>query len=120
MAQKKLEKVELASVKDIDAFESQITKISNQGMASAKKAYSQAEKINSILSDARRSIKELDASRKTLNRLYFDLRDGFKNLGIEMPKELNERFNALEDTVAQSRRLIGERMTNTKNVIQVD
>ena len=64
MAHKKLEKVELASVKDLEKIQKEIVQSKNEGIKAIKEALGLAKLINGYMREARKSLDKL-ASRMT-------------------------------------------------------
>jgi hypothetical protein len=117
MAQKKIISVNLASVQDIDKLASELDKVGKSALASAQKAVDIAKTMNPHLAEARKGY--MNTSDFTIKGygLYKELQTAFKNLGVDMPKDILDRF----DEIARNAGTYGSKITSTmleaKNII---
>jgi predicted nucleic acid-binding Zn-ribbon protein len=95
--------VELAEVKVDLALLDDIKKIESTVSTEAKKAYDEAKKVDDLHKKVNASNKailnKLEKIRQDLFNQISDAKDQAKNLGIELPREFTDRYQAIVDFI---------------------
>ena len=117
MAHKKLEKVEFASVKDIDVIEKELDMIRKNSSKEIEKMMAEAKKLAKTIKTIHFYNRMADETSKKLFELDGDLRIAFKKLGIDIPDELKNRFRSLERLKQDIGNKNRDSINNAKNTL---
>ena len=110
-------KIELASVTDVDNLIKNLEKISNEARSAGLKAVKIAESANPYLQQVRKGMQNLDSEFKIGYQLFSTLKDQFKQLGMEMPKEIKDKFDKIENIKGANYSALVNLMLESKNII---
>ncbi len=117
MASNAVNKIDLASVKDIDALSKSIADTKTKSIQSSNKAFQLVVQINSLMDEQRKNLSQIRQDNSAGLKLYNALIDQFKTLGMELPKDIEAKLEGMDKMARELQSTIIGNMTNVKNQI---